>query len=131
MHFRICLLLLSVVLIASCYDKEPNNKRNDSLIIDIQPFAGSSNENVLYVINESTKIYPHIVLLKTINLPSTAFYPARTRYRADSLINFLNLRTKEGHVTIGLTNKDISTTKDSIADWGIMGLAFCPGKACI
>src|SRR5204862_4616162 len=35
------------------------------------------------------------------------------------------------HVTIYLTAKDISTSKDSIADWGVMGLVFCPGKACI
>ena len=47
------------------------------------------------------------------------------------MINFLNRRTADNHVTIGLTGKDISATKDSIVDWGVMGLGFCPGKACI
>ena len=60
-----------------------------------------------------------------------AYYPKRNRYRADSLINFLSKHTPDGHITIGLTTKDISTTKGAIADWGVMGLGFCPGKACI
>ena len=30
-----------------------------------------------------------------------------------------------------MTSKDISTTKDKIKDWGIMGLGFCPGNSCI
>jgi archaemetzincin len=32
---------------------------------------------------------------------------------------------------IGLTTKDISTTKGKFKDWGIMGLANCPGTACV
>ena len=32
---------------------------------------------------------------------------------------------------IGITAKDISSTKDDIYDWGIIGLAKSPGKACI
>ncbi|WP_326521356.1 matrixin family metalloprotease [Rhizosphaericola mali] len=34
-------------------------------------------------------------------------------------------------MTLGLTSFDISTTKNSIKDWGVMGLGFEPGKACI
>ncbi|MFL5753076.1 MAG: matrixin family metalloprotease [Bacteroidia bacterium] len=34
-------------------------------------------------------------------------------------------------MTIGITSKDISTTKDQYKDWGVMGLGFCPGNSCI
>ena len=70
-------------------------------------------------------------LKKPILLPSLAFYPKRNRYRADSLIHFLDRMTLDGQITIGLTSKDISTTKGDIPDWGVMGLGFCPGKACV
>jgi archaemetzincin len=56
---------------------------------------------------------------------------SKTRYRADSLIAYLSKTTKPGFLTIGLTDKDISTTKEKIADWGIFGLGYCPGKSCI
>jgi len=32
---------------------------------------------------------------------------------------------------LGLTSKDISTTKGNTKDFGIMGLGFCPGTACV
>lgn len=32
---------------------------------------------------------------------------------------------------VGLTEKDISTTKGEIEDWGVFGLGYLPGKACI
>ena len=59
------------------------------------------------------------------------FYKPRNRYRADSLIRFLRDGTPAGEVSIGLTDKDISTNKGNIADWGVKDLGFCPGKACI
>ena len=63
--------------------------------------------------------------------PVLARYLPRNRYRADSLIHFLKSQTSKGHITLGLTNKDISTTKNEVADWGIMGLGFRPGNACV
>ena len=99
--------------------------------INIQPFNDLSAGETNYVFREIKKIYPYINVNKAIALPKSAFYRARNRYRADSLINFLGSNTPDGHITIGLTSKDISTTKGAIADWGVMGLGFCPGKACI
>ena len=116
----------------SCNDHQKNKYgQNTLLIINIQPFTDISKEDVQYVFNELEKVYPHIELNKPIELPTPAYYPPRNRYRADSLINYLSRITPAGHVTIGLTAKDISTTKGTIADWGVMGLGFCPGNACI
>ena len=97
----------------------------------MQPFSGISAEEAGLVVAELKKIYPHIVLKNTMPLPAFAFYTPRKRYRADSLIHYLDELTAEKHITLGLTNMDISTTKNGIADWGVMGLGYCPGKACI
>jgi archaemetzincin len=56
---------------------------------------------------------------------------SQTRYRADTLIKFLSEQTAEGFKTIGLTTKDISVTKGQNPDWGVFGLGYRPGNACI
>jgi archaemetzincin len=66
---------------------------------------------VNYVFGELKKVYSNVMLNKPIPLPLPAFYAVRNRYRADSLIQFLDRRTANGHVSIGLTNKDISPQK--------------------
>jgi archaemetzincin len=100
-------------------------------IIHLQPFNDFSDKDVHYILNELKKIYPSIVLNKKISLPKHSLNLAQTRYRADSLLKYLSQQTQNGHLTIGLTNKDISTTKNGIADWGVMGLGYCPGKSCV
>lgn len=99
--------------------------------IDVQPFGTISSIQVNYVYKELKKVYPSVDLKKTVPLPFFTYYRPRNRYRADSLLRYLNPRTQSGHVTIGITNRDISTTKNEIKDWGIMGLGYQPGNACI
>ena len=77
------------------------------------------------------KVYPYVTLLKPIELPSSAFYKARNRYRADSIIAQLQRKSTKETVILALTGKDISTTKKGVGDWGIMGLGFRPGNACV
>ena len=123
---------LFIILSFSCQHSNPFKKENTaSITIDIQPFSDISLADSKFVFNEIKKVYSNVSLKSAIQLPQSAFYPLRNRYRADSLIQFLSLNTSAEHVTIGLTGKDISTSKDSVADWGVMGLGFCPGKACI
>lgn len=52
-------------------------------------------------------------------------------YKADTLISFLSETAPRGHISIGLTNRDISTTNGEIDDWGVIGLSFIPGNACV
>ena len=77
------------------------------------------------------KINPSTVLRKNIPFPKSTFYAPRNRYRADSLIKYLNSNIGKDSVVIGLSRKDISTTKDGVNDWGVMGLGYRPGNACI
>lgn len=103
----------------------------ENMTITIQPFNDLPSRYIVHVYKELKKIYPNIIVLKAIDLPKTAYYKPRNRYRADSLINYLRRKTAPGHVTIGLTSKDISTTKDKIKDYGVMGLGYQPGKSCV
>jgi archaemetzincin len=100
-------------------------------VIDIVPYTGMPVKLNAYVYERLRKIFQQVNLCKPVPLPKAAYYQPRCRYRADSLIRFQTSRTREGHVTLGLTSKDISVTKGSYADFGIMGLSYCPGKAAV
>lgn len=64
-------------------------------------------------------------------LPDAAFYAPRNRYRADSILRMLGAGGHSDTVIVGLLSEDISTTKGAHADWGIMGLGYRPGPACV
>ncbi len=120
-----------VFCISGCKDPEPMNQSAPLITIDIQPFSDASDELVKHVLREVKKRYPKVELRKAIPIPPQAYYKARNRYRADSLVNYLNRRHTPGHITMALTTKDISWTKGTIRDYGIMGLGLCPGDACV
>jgi len=101
------------------------------LVIHIQPFDDMHQEEYQYVYREIKKLYPNTTLLQPVKLPRQAYCQPRNRFRADSLIAWLARRTPEHSVVIGLTSKDISTTKGKIPDWGVMGLGYEPGNACV
>ena len=106
-------------------------KNYKNIVVDLQPFNDLPAKDLEYIHNELKKIFSEIEVKKATPFPKFALNYNKTRYRADSLISFLSDNTLPGHVTIGLTTKDISTTKDKFQDWGVMGLGYCPGNACI
>jgi archaemetzincin len=61
-----------------------------------------------------------------------AYYEPRNRYRAEKLLVYLDSIRDRSHTKIlGLTSKDISTTKGEYLDWGIFGLGSINGHPCI
>jgi archaemetzincin len=73
-----------------------------------------------------------VVVLPRVPLPRDAYYAPRHRYRADSLLTFLESRLpSDAYRLIGATSVDISTTKPPYADWGILGLATLTGQVCV
>jgi archaemetzincin len=130
--YRFFYVLISVMLLTACGNTsfETTNKAAPVTIV-IQPFKDVDPADVDYVFAGLKKIYPFILVKQSVLLPSTAWNSVRGRYRADSLIRILSRKTNKDQVMIGITSMDISTTKDSGADWGIMGLGFCPGNACV
>ena len=123
--------LLTAVMALSCRHTTPETQHGSLVIIHIQPFAGISHERVLLVTKQLNAVFPHFVINEEIPLPSFAYYPERGRYKADSLLEFLSARTPEDQITLGLTDRDISTTKGDTKDWGVMGLGYQPGNACV
>ena len=77
--------------------------------------------------------YPiEVKVLDCRALPPAAYYPARQRYRAERLLEDLHQHLpKDGWRILGLTDVDISTTKDRYPDWGVMGLGELPGTATV
>jgi len=73
-----------------------------------------------------------VILLENRPLPKSAWYAPRGRYRADDLLEHLKEIVPAKHlVVIGITEKDISTTKDEHFDWGIFGLGEVDGRSCV
>lgn len=70
-----------------------------------------------------------VEVLDSLPLPAEAWYPLRSRHRAEKLLDFLRRETPEPYFkVIGITEGDISTTKDEHPDWGIFGLGSVDGK---
>ena len=124
---------LVILLFIGCNEKntEQNLVQEKPITILIQPFSDMKNEEVKAIANKIKEIYPHIETLKPIDFPENSYYQPRNRYRADSIIKFLSSETENGFVKLGLTSKDISVTKGKNPDFGVMGLGYRPGKACV
>ncbi|AFD09110.1 matrixin family metalloprotease [Solitalea canadensis] len=123
------LLLTLFTSISAC--NKPTKETVKEITIAIQPFGNFSDDDARYIASEIQKAYPKVEIMLPMDFPSSAYKKDRKRYRADSLINYLSRKSSSEHVTIGLTDEDISATKDEHKDWGVMGLGFCPGNACI
>ena len=77
------------------------------------------------------KFLPDVGLKNITALPPHAYNSQRGRYRADSLIRWMRGMAKPNQVFLGITNVDISTTKDNYKDWGVMGLGYEGGNAAV
>ncbi len=67
-----------------------------------------------------------------VGLPRHTYYPPRTRYRAEKLLDWLpTVAPSTTYRIMGLTAVDISTTKGAYPDWGILGLATLNGPCCV
>lgn len=77
-----------------------------------------------------TFYFAEVEILPAIDFPDSTYYVPRQRYRADKTISFLwDFKPKRFDKILGITEKDISTTKGKHKDYGIMGLAYRPGKS--
>ncbi len=100
-------------------------------VIDVVPFEGIHDTHIQDLSRRLKPIFSRIEVKAAAGLPVTAWYAPRKRYKADTLLHYLASITPKGHVSIGVTNKDISTTNGNIPDWGIFGYGYMPGNACV
>jgi archaemetzincin len=119
--------LLFLTLVISCITSEKSKGLEITWInfekIEKQYIQSSS---------EALKDYFRVdsLIFVDAELPKETYYKLRNRYRADKLIRYLRDHYSTEKV-VGLTSQDISTTSGQHEDWGIMGLAFRPGKSCV
>jgi archaemetzincin len=73
-----------------------------------------------------------VKVLPRADLPADAWYAPRKRHRADKLLDFLDGRLPpDGTRILGLTGTDISTTKGTVFDWGVLGLGRIDGASSV
>lgn len=127
--------LVFLFVIISCTNRNNENvnvfQKSNQKVIVIQPLGSFKAEEAKKVFVEIKTINPNVVLRSSISFPENSFYKPRNRYRADSIIKSLKNTIGEDSVIVGLSHSDISTTKNTIKDWGVMGLGYCPGNACV
>ncbi len=136
--FVVCLFLLSCTQTNSTADLQ-------SKVVGIIPYDGITKEEVTTLAQTIEDFY-HLktVILPKKELPKSAFVNIKSpRYRADSIIRIQNRNFPDSlDFIMGLTHKDVSVTKKETdgfikkpewkyADFGVMGLGYCPGNSSI
>jgi archaemetzincin len=106
--------------------------KDKSMSVAIQPLGSMPANSVAAVRRGLESTYGvRVTVLKSVALPKEAYYSPRGRYRAEKLLTFLARTPGSYDKVLGLTARDISTTKDGHKDWGLFGLGQMPGKACV
>lgn len=155
---KVWLPLVSVAFLLACggQDAEPISPPRpteavaveaQSASVAVEPATGARAEVVLAPLGRfdpglldaveealEAELQVEVRRLEPHPLPKSAWYAPRRRYRAEKLLDHLEtLIPHEPASTriLGLTQKDISTTKGKFEDWGIFGLGNMPGQAAV
>lgn len=102
--------------------------------IYVQPIGTSFKDDELEFVETALLAFYDVTIerLAQADLPRSAYYAPRRRYRAERLLDFLGPKLPpNGHRILGVTSVDISTTTAPYPDWGVMGLATLDGTACV
>lgn len=140
---------LIIILMSSCSSwKKTSSTEDDSdtlctcppesyVHIDLQPFGDFTQKEANQLKEELEKHLVPIYLSEIEvppkkDIPASCLYKPRNRYWAGNILGFLKQQNQgSDFVTIGLTHRDISTSIHGNYNYGIMGLSFRPGNACV
>lgn len=131
----IILFLLLISMSMTSFIPKPIHEDEKSIpnpqIIIIKPLGKIEASTIKNVQSTLLKFFPNVRISDAEKMPKEAYFAPRKRYRADRIIRLLHNRSKNGEIYIGITHADISSTKGSIPDFGLMGLAINPGKGAV
>ncbi len=113
----------------SASEQQKNTSTKEIILLPLDKNLPPTFTNGIF--QKIKSIVPGVTLHATEALPKTAYYAPRKRYRADSLIAWMARRAGPNQVYAGIMRTDVSTTKNGVEDWGVMGLGYQPGKACV
>ncbi|MFN5134293.1 MAG: zinc-dependent metalloprotease family protein [Chitinophagaceae bacterium] len=133
---RLLIQIFLLLLFASCTTQQkkkqdPITKKKSIVVLQALQFTDTTS---LQLLKDSIEIfYPVTVYIAPDkNFPEHIYYKPRNRYRADRIIHWLRMNIADSVKTIvGITALDISTTKNNVYDYGVMGLGYRPGHACV
>lgn len=136
MHLIKAVCFLLFISLVSCNTSTQQKKATENKplpFVLLQPLRSFDKSVLLFLKDSIEKFYPvHITIADQKSFPANSYYKPRNRYRADSTIDWLrSIRPDSVQLIVGLTDADISATKGTINDFGVMGLGFHPGSACI
>ena len=102
-------------------------------IIALQPFEETTPDAIAFIQHGLADSFDaEVTILPAAKLPQNAWYAARKRYWADSILAYLRLQHHaEERYVLAVTGKDIATAKGANPNWGVMGLGLNPGKYCV
>jgi archaemetzincin len=103
-------------------------------LIVLQPLGAATPGAELQAVSSALAAFyaVQVTVAPPLPLPAAAFYAKRRRYRAEKLLDHLVQNAPPAaRVVLGLTAVDISTTKGSYEDWGILGLATLDGRSAV
>ena len=134
-YFIVALCFSIMLLGCTNGSKQEVSTPKKKLSIHLQPMGDFSQQQAILLQKEMKEhlclgIGADIKVCSNIELPASCLYKPRNRYWAGKLLDYLKTEAKDT-VTIGLTNKDISTSIHAQYNYGIMGLSLKPGNACI
>lgn len=91
-----------------------------------QAFLDAAAEAVRARVDAEVRIAP------ARELPQSAWYEPRRRYRAEKLLDAVDAAPPDGAwKVLVVTAAELSTTKGDVKDWGIAGLGNIGGLACV
>jgi archaemetzincin len=113
-------------------ERDPSPSRGTILLVPLRRFP----RDLLHAVEMLlvSRLDVRVVRGEPTPLPRHAYHAPRRRYRADRLLDHLlaHLPAEPRDLRVlGLTTVDISTTKGRFHDWGVFGLGFMPGRACV
>ena len=123
---KYALMLFGIIVLISCC-----SVKREPRVVLIQPFEDVDSSTIELLQQQLNEIFSTVIVSSKKQLPASAYFAARHRYRADSIIQQHKRATGKDTVILAITHHDISTTKDNHKDWGVMGLAISPGNSCI
>lgn len=133
---KLLVQIFLLLLFASCktqHKKEQQTENPKRPVVILQPLQFADTKSLKLLKDSIETFYPVTVhIAPDKNFPEHIYYKPRNRYRADRIIHWLRINMADSVRTIvGITALDVSTTKNNVYNYGVMGLGYSPGHACV
>lgn len=132
LRWAISLLVTGALFSCNSPDRQARTAMGERTV-GLVAFSESMDSMLVYMEAQTESFYHcKAVILPRSTVPQSAYYAPGKRYRADTILNFLQTFSKDSVIFIaGFTDVDISASVGKHGDWGVFGLGLCPGPTCI